>query len=213
MALFQRNPYADKQHQPLFTVGMNKTVLIVGLGNVGIQFEGTRHNIGFACVDAFAKAHEFDQWVEKKDFRCHISSHVLGDNRVILVKPTTMMNNSGEAVQKVTQFYKIHHDQIVVVHDELDIPFGQIRMRSGGSDAGHNGIKSITQHIGESYGRVRIGIKGEKPLQMDGADYVLAKFSPDEQSEASALTKEVTSILTEFVFSGQLPHDTRSFKS
>jgi peptidyl-tRNA hydrolase, PTH1 family len=211
MALFQRNPHSDRQHQPLFTVGMNKTVLLVGLGNVGKEYEGTRHNIGFVCLDAFAQSHEFDPWVEKKDLKCHMTMGTLGHTRVILCKPTTMMNLSGEAVQKVAHFYKIHHEQILAVHDELAIPFGQIRTRVGGSDAGNNGIKSLITHIGPDFGRIRIGIDGDKPAKMDSADYVLAPFSSKEQEHMGALTREVTSILTEYVFSNQLPHDTRSF--
>lgn len=211
MALFQRNPHSDRQHQPLFSVGMNKTILIVGLGNIGKEYDATRHNIGFACLDTFATTHEFDPWVEKKDFKCLVAIKTLGETRVILCKPTTFMNNSGEAVQKISHFYKIHSRQVVAVHDELAIEFGQIRMRIGGSDAGNNGIKSLISHIGPDFGRVRIGIDGDKPAQIDSADYVLAKFSKQEQEDIPALTREVTSILTEYVFSGQLPHDTRSF--
>jgi PTH1 family peptidyl-tRNA hydrolase len=215
MALFQRNPYADKQHQPLFSIGMNKTMLIVGLGNVGKQYDGTRHNIGFACLDAFAKAHDFAAWTAKKDLQCHMSDVTLGDTRVILCKPTTMMNLSGEAVQKIAQFYKIAPEQMVIVHDELDVPFGQIRTRIGGGSAGNNGIKSILQHLGETdsqqIGRVRIGISGDKPEQMETADYVLAKFNKEEQAHLPALEKEAVSILTECVFANTLPHDTRNF--
>jgi peptidyl-tRNA hydrolase, PTH1 family len=212
MALFQRNPHTTRQEQPIFTIGMNKTLLIVGLGNVGKQYDKTRHNVGFVCVDAFAKAHEFDPWIEKKDMKSFLTSKVLGDTRVILCKPTTFMNSSGEAVQKVMHFYKLNLDQTVVVHDELDINFGQIRMRVGGSDAGNNGVKSLIQHVGKEFPRVRIGIGNKKEQgKMDGADFVLAKFSKDEQAHMPALTREVTSVLTEYVFSGQLPHDTRSF--
>jgi peptidyl-tRNA hydrolase, PTH1 family len=211
MALFQRNPHSDRQLQPLFTVGMNKTVLLVGLGNVGKAYDGTRHNVGFACLDAFAESQEFDPWVDKKDLKCLVTMKTLGDARVILCKPTTMMNLSGEAVQKLAHFYKVHAQQIVAVHDELAIPFGQIRTRIGGSDAGNNGIKSLISHLGPDFGRVRIGIEGDKPDKMDSADYVLAKFTPEEQSHLGALAREVTSILTEYVFSTQLPHDTRKF--
>jgi PTH1 family peptidyl-tRNA hydrolase len=211
MALFQRNPHSDRQLQPLFSVGMNKTVLIIGLGNVGKQYDSTRHNIGFACLDAFAVAHDFDSWVEKKDLKCLTATATLGDTRVILCKPTTMMNLSGEAAQKVAHFYKIHHEQIVAIHDELAIPFGQIRTRVGGADAGNNGIKSLITHIGADFGRVRVGIGGNKRAQMDSADYVLARFTKEEQAQLGALTKEAVSILTEYVFSSQFPHDTRTF--
>ncbi len=211
MALFQRDPHASHERQQLFTVGANKTVLIVGLGNVGKEYEGTRHNVGFAALDAFARAHEFAAWTDKKDLKCYLAARTLGDTRVILCKPTTFMNLSGEAVQKVAHFYKLANSQILVIHDELDIPFGQIRMRVGGSAAGNNGIKSMITHIGADFARVRIGVDGERPAQMDGADYVLAKFTPEEQAQLQNLTREVTSILTEYVFSAELPHDTRSF--
>ncbi len=211
MALFQKNPFSSHEHQSFFTVGLHKTVLIVGLGNPGKEYDQTRHSIGFECLDAFASAHEYDDWIAKKDLRCLITSKLLGENRVILCKPTTYMNLSGEAVQKTIHFYKIQPDHIVVVHDELDIPFGQIRMRRDGSDAGHNGIKSLIQHIGPDFGRVRVGIDGSKPEQMDSADYVLAPFSKPEQEQLPNLTAETTSILTEYVYRGELIPETRNF--
>jgi PTH1 family peptidyl-tRNA hydrolase len=211
MALFQRNPYDNAQHQPLFTLGMNKTVLLVGLGNPGKEFDGTRHNAGFMCLDAFAQAHDFDPWMEKKDLQCQLASKTLGDTRVILCKPTTFMNLSGEAVQKVSHFYKIDAGHTVVVHDELDIPFGQIRMRVGGSAAGHNGVESVIQHLGNEFGRVRIGIASEEQGKMDGADFVLAKFSEDEQAQLTPMSREVTSILTEYIFKNSLTPETRTF--
>jgi PTH1 family peptidyl-tRNA hydrolase len=181
----------------------------VGLGNLGKKYDGTRHNIGFAAVDELAHKQEFEPWIEKKDLQAHLTSQTIGDSRVILIKPTTLMNLSGQAVQKVSNFYKIPLEQIVVVHDELAIPFGQIRTRQGGSSAGNNGIKSVSQHLGEGYGRVRIGIGAETP--MDASDFVLAKFSKDEQAHLPALLKETTAILTEYVHGGQLLAETRSF--
>lgn len=212
MALFQKNPYSTNEHHSLYTIGSNKTVVIIGLGNPGKQYDGTRHNIGFACLDTFAEAQSFDPWIDKKDLTCHLTSKTLGDTRVILVKPTTFMNLSGEAAQKILHFYKVTPEQTIAVHDELDIAFGQIRSRVGGSSAGNNGIKSLIQHIGENFGRVRIGVLGaDKPVQMDSADYVLARFTKDEQSHLKDLTREVSSILTEYIFSGVMPHDTRTF--
>jgi peptidyl-tRNA hydrolase, PTH1 family len=211
MALFQKNPHSSHEYHSLFTLGAHKTILLVGLGNPGKEYEGTRHNIGFVCLDAFAKAHEFDTWTDKKDLKCQLTSKTLGETRVILCKPTTFMNLSGEAVQKAVHFYKIEPDKIGAVHDELDIPFGQIRMRQGGSDAGHNGIKSLIQHIGADFSRIRIGIGGSKPEQMEGADFVLAKFRTDEVTQLTHLTKEATSILTEYIYRGELTPETRSF--
>jgi PTH1 family peptidyl-tRNA hydrolase len=209
MALFQKNPFRSDSNKPLYTLGLNKTVVIVGLGNPGKKYEKTRHNIGFVCVDAFAKEHEFEKWFDKKDLRCQMAAKTLGDTRVILLKPTTMMNLSGEAVQAVAHFYKVEPSVIVAVYDEFAVPFGQIRTRIGGSSAGHNGVKSLIQHIGDGFGRVRVGIQNDSEAQMDMADYVLANFNEEELAQVTNLTREVNSILTEYVFSGQLPHETR----
>lgn len=208
MALFQKKPQTSA-NLPLYSMGLTKTYLVVGLGNIGKKYDGTRHNIGFEAVDAFVTNQGFDVWVEKKDLKCHITSSTLNGNRVIVIKPTTFMNLSGEAIQAVMHFYKIPLQQIIVVHDELDIPFGQIRLRVGGSSAGNNGIKSAIQHLSEEFARVRIGIKAETP--MESKDFVLAKFSKDEQPHLSALKKETNAILTEFVYGGELVAETRSF--
>jgi PTH1 family peptidyl-tRNA hydrolase len=211
MALFQRRPQTSNPVNYV-TVGLNKTVMIVGLGNPGKEYDDTRHNIGFACVEDFvAKNAEMGGWIAKKDMKCVMSTGQLGQTRVIAIKPTTFMNLSGEAVQAVMHFYKITLDQIAVVHDELDVAFGQVRMRTGGSSAGHNGIKSVTQHMEEGYGRVRIGIGPKKPASIDSADFVLAKFSKAQLAEMPALTREVTAILSEYAFGMNLPTETRSF--
>jgi PTH1 family peptidyl-tRNA hydrolase len=196
---------------PLYTLGAAKNLLIVGLGNPGDEYDGTRHNVGFMCLDDFAAANEFDPWINKKDLKCLFTQKNLGQTRVMLIKPTTFMNLSGEAVQAVSRFYKISPDKIVAVYDELDVPFGQIRMRIGGSAAGHNGVKSLIQHMGEEFGRVRIGIGPKMPEQMDSADFVLATFSKDEQDRVKDLTRETTAILTEVIYGGQLAHETRTF--
>jgi PTH1 family peptidyl-tRNA hydrolase len=212
MALFQRR-VEEGGNGGLYTVGMNKTALIVGLGNPEPKYDLTRHNVGFLCLDSFTDTtDEMGEWVNKKDLKCHLSTGQLGDQRVLAVKPTTFMNSSGEAVRAVMDFYKLPASQVIVLHDELDIDFGQIRTRVGGSDAGHNGIKSVSQHIGENYGRVRVGIGPKQPPEIDSADFVLQKFSSDEQAQLKALTKEVGAILTEHLYGSQpLPHETRSF--
>lgn len=210
MALFQRQPQASDTIK-YYTLGQNKTVLIVGLGNPGAKYEQTRHNIGFACLDAFAKANNFDPWIDKNDLKCQLTSGQLGETRVILCKPTTFMNLSGEAAQAVAHFYKIPAGQIVAVYDEVDINFGYIRTRVGGSSAGHNGVKSLIEHLGENFGRVRVGIGPKEPAYMDSADFVLAKFSSEQQKQLKNLTQETSAMLSEYVYSGQLPHETRSF--
>ncbi|HSX29178.1 MAG TPA: aminoacyl-tRNA hydrolase [Candidatus Saccharimonadales bacterium] len=211
MSLFQRRPQGSDSIR-MYTLGQNKTVLVVGLGNPGKEYDTTRHNVGFEAVDAFCKANDIGPWVDKKDLRCLQADGTLGETRVIVVKPTTFMNLSGDAVQAVMHFYKIPAEKVVVVHDELDIPFGQIRIRGEGGSAGHNGLKSIMQHLGEQFGRVRVGIGPKEPEQMDSADFVLAKFSKEQQAHMPELTREVSAILSEYVYGdGQLPQETRNF--
>ncbi len=210
MALFQKQPQIGDAIQ-FYTLGQNKTILVVGLGNIGKQYDHTRHNIGFACLDFFVEKNDFDPWIEKKDLKCHFTSATIGESRVIAMKPTTLMNLSGEAVQAVVHFYKISPEQVIVVHDELDIDFGHIRTRMGGSAAGHNGIKSVTQVIGEQYGRVRIGVGPKTPAPIDSADFVLQKFNQKELEHMPELVRETNAILTEYIFGVQLPHETRSF--
>lgn len=195
-----------------YTVGLNRTLLFIGLGNPGKEYDLTRHNIGFYCIDEFVKKNkEMESWVQKKDLKCLVSTGRVGENRVIAIKPTTFMNLSGDAVQAAVHFYKISLDNIVVVQDELDLDFGQIRMRETGSAAGHNGIKSVSQHLGEKYGRIRVGIGPKKPARIKSEDFVLQKFAGDEQSHLPNLSREVNAILTEYIYGTELPHETRSF--
>jgi PTH1 family peptidyl-tRNA hydrolase len=190
MALFQKRPeVANRINYTSF--GLNKTLLIVGLGNPGEEYAGTRHNIGFKSVDEFARKNNFDPWATKKDLQCEITQATLNDTRVLLCKPTTFMNLSGEAVQAITHFYKISAEQLIVVHDELDINFGQL--------------------MGEQYGRVRIGIGPKLPAQMDTADFVLQDFSKTEQTKLPALLREVTAVLSEYAYGSAIAAETRSF--
>lgn len=210
MALFQKKPQVSDS-LPLYSIGLGKSLLIIGLGNPGNKYDGTRHNIGFACVDNLATKLDFPDWVEKKDLKCLYSQQTIADNRVILIKPTTFMNLSGQAAQAVQRFYKIPLNQTIAVYDELDIDFGQIRTRVGGSSAGHNGAQSLIDHIGEDFGRVRVGIHNEISNKADGADFVLGKFTKDEQTQLPALLREVTAILSEYIHGQPITPDTRSF--
>ena len=210
MGWLQKRPQVS-ENISFYTVGQNKNILLVGLGNPGKEYDLTRHNIGFAALDNFiGKTDSMDDWVAKKDLKCLLASGHIGENRVIAIKPTTFMNLSGEAVQVTAAFYKIPTQNILVLHDEIDIDFGQIRMRTGGTST-HNGIKSVTQYLGEDYGRARIGVGPKKPAKMDSADFVLQKFSAEEQEQLPNLYREVNAILTEYLYGGQLPHETRSF--
>ncbi|MGC1176945.1 MAG: aminoacyl-tRNA hydrolase [Candidatus Saccharimonadales bacterium] len=211
MSWLQQRPQVSDPTN-FYTVGLNKTILLVGLGNPGKEYDLTRHNVGFLCLDEFvSKTEEMEGWIDKKSLKCLVSSGRVGDSRVIAIKPTTFMNNSGEAVRAVAHFYKISAEHIAVIHDELDIDFGQIRTRVGGSDAGHNGIKSVTEAVGEAYGRIRVGVGPKQPAGIKSEDFVLQKFSDDEQKQLPNLTREVTAILSEYLYGAQLPHDTRSF--
>ncbi len=209
MALFMKKTDTGT-HAPIYTIGSNKTVLVIGLGNVGREYDGTRHNIGFEAVDYYAEQQNFADWVVKKDLKAAVSSQTVAGTRVILAKPTTFMNLSGEAVQAVAHFYKISPSDILIVHDELDIDFGKIRTSVDGSAAGHNGIKSVIEHNGDKFGRIRIGIGPKSSEKMDSADFVLAKFNDKELKKIPATVKEVSSIISDFSASGSLFIETRN---
>lgn len=212
MGLFSKKPIQTSSTSPLYTLGSQKSLLIVGLGNPGKEYVGTRHNIGFACIEAFTKDNEqFANWVTKKELKCEIASGVFGGVRILAVKPTTFMNLSGEAVQQVQNFYKLPSSETVVLHDELDLEFGQIRTKVGGGSAGHNGLKSIIKNSSDDFGRIRIGINNNHRTKNDEKDFVLKPFSKDEQDNLKNLYKEINSILTETIYSGKLTTETRSF--
>ncbi len=208
MALFQKK-FQAQSAAPLYSISAQKTVLIIGLGNPGKKYQGTRHNIGFEIVEDFAKQNDFPGWIAKKDLKCELSVHNLGEARVVLCKPATFMNNSGEAAQAVQRFYRVYNSTTLAVYDELALPFGSLRTRLGGSDAGHNGVKSLIQHLGEDFGRLRVGVGPETASRADAADYILGKFSQKEQENIQSIIKEAGVIITEFVFGEQLVPETR----
>lgn len=207
MALFQRKIH-DSSVQPLYSTGANKSALLVGLGNPGAEYEKTRHNLGFEALSYFASSNNFPNWINKKDLKSEISINNIGDTRVILCKPATFMNASGEAVGAVQRFYRIYNQSTLVVHDELSIGFGQIRTRVGGSDAGHNGIKSLTQYIGEDFNRVRIGIGNNLTETTAPEDFVLGKFTKSERDKLELINREFNSIALGFLLDGKLEQKT-----
>lgn len=210
MALFYRKPRVETS-APLYTLGLQKSLLIVGLGNIGKKYVGTRHNIGFVALDALAKTLDFPEWVEKVDQHCLYTSSTIADSHIYLIKPTTLMNRSGLSVGAVMKYFKIAPDRVVVVHDELDIPFGQIRLRMGGSAAGNNGIKSVIEQVGEDFGRVRVGIDNDIAKLADRQNFVLGKFTKEEQGHMPALIRETNAILSELIHGLPLTPDTRRF--
>lgn len=210
MGLFQRQPINNEA--PLYTIGGQKTFLIIGLGNIGDDYVNTRHNMGFLCVDHYAVKNDFPNWVEKKDLYSQETSKTIGNARVILIKPTTLMNDSGKAVQAVQHFYKIDNDCTLVIHDELDIDFGKIRLRRGGSDAGNNGVKSLIKNGADDTWRLRIGIGPKSPEQIESQDYVLGKFSKEQNEKLPKITNGARSIIDEYIHSGGiLETETRKF--
>lgn len=196
--------------EPMYVSVSHKSVIIAGLGNPGKKYTATRHNLGFECVDFLANTLDFPQWKLKKDLKCLFSQKVVGNKRVILVKPTVLMNHSGEALRLITQYFEVTPSDLVVIHDELDVPYGQIRTKIGGSSAGHNGLKSVVEHLGAEFGRVRIGI-GPKPIKIDSADFVLGKLAETERKHLASLKREAASLLEEFIYSPKLDKQTRYF--
>ncbi len=160
------------------------SAIVVGLGNPGQQYEKTRHNIGFAAIDYIAE--KLGVRIDRAKFHALVCEAKIGDQRVLLMKPQTFMNNSGISVGEAAAFYKIAADRVVVLHDEISFDPGIIRIRRKGSAGGHNGLKSIIEHLpGEGFPRVKIGV-GKKPdPEYDLADWVLGRLSR-EGSEAIA---------------------------
>ena len=150
--------------------------LLVGLGNPGQEYAKTRHNMGFMAVDEIVRRFSFLPW--KKGFKGQICSGEIDGEKGVLLKPETYMNLSGEAVQEALHFYKLTPADVIIFHDELDLPIGKMKVKIGGSPAGHNGLKSIDSHIGADYMRVRIGVGNDKNIPT--ADYVLGKPSPED---------------------------------
>lgn len=154
--------------------------LVVGLGNPGRRYANTRHNAGFLVVDRLAS--RWGASLSKKQFKAEVGSVRIGTNSAVLCKPQTFMNLSGESVTSLRGYYKVDPSHVLVVHDDVDLPFGDVRVKSGGGHGGHNGLRDISKRIGPAYGRVRFGV-GRPPSGWDTADYVLGPWSRDESSQ------------------------------
>ena len=163
--------------------------LFVGLGNPGAKYAGNRHNIGFMAVDRIADDHGFGPW--KSKFQAQLSEGRLGSEKVILLKPQTFMNLSGQSVGEAMRFYKLDTVDVTVFHDELDLAPGKARAKSGGGHAGHNGLRSIHQHIGPHYDRVRLGI-GHPGDKARVAGYVLSDFAKADQDWLDDLLRGIS---------------------
>lgn len=159
----------------VYNMQENKPILVVGLGNPGAEYIRTRHNVGFMAIDALAGADAV--WRVTKN--AHTSCQNINGRRVIFVKPQTFMNLSGDAVLPLMTFYKIPLENLIVIHDDMDLDVGVLRKKIGGGSAGHNGIKSIDAKVGNGYRRIRIGIGHPRDFEprIDVADWVLGKFT------------------------------------
>lgn len=163
--------------------------LFVGLGNPGAKYAGNRHNIGFMALDRIATDHGFGPW--KKAHQGLAAEGRLGLEKVVLLKPETFMNLSGQSVQSAVAFYKLALNEVTVFHDELDLAPGKARVKSGGGHAGHNGLRSIHQHLGEAYNRVRLGI-GHPGHKDAVAGYVLHDFAKADQDWLDDLLRGIS---------------------
>jgi len=163
-------------------------LLLVGLGNPGARYEANRHNIGFRVLDAIARRHRIEPW--RRGFHGLVADGQINAQRVLLLKPQTYMNESGRSVADAAHFFKLSAADTIVFHDEVDLPPGKLRVKTDGGNAGHNGLRSISAHIGNDYRRVRIGI-GHPGIREIVQHYVLADFAKDERGWVEALCQAV----------------------
>jgi PTH1 family peptidyl-tRNA hydrolase len=184
--------------------------LIAGLGNVGPRYELTRHNVGFLVADFLAHTTSF-----KKNFNSEVAQLSLANNSCLILKPLTFMNKSGGALSQAMAFYKIPLENLIVIHDELDLPLGELRIKRGGSDGGHNGLKDISRLLGSDYIRIRLGIS--RPAHKGHeADYVLSNFKTSElmlvQELFAKIQAAIESIISEGLEKAQAHHQIKAQK-
>jgi len=174
--------------------------LIVGLGNPGREYADTRHNIGWRVVESLAARAGLAAWREK--FEARLAEGRLAGRKVVLARPVTYMNESGRSVRPMMDFWKLETDALLVVVDDMALPVGRLRLRPSGSPGGHKGLASIARHLGhEGFARLRVGI-GTPPDQLDGADYVLARFAPSERLAIADIVARATDAAETWIRSG-----------
>ena len=171
--------------------------LVVFLGNPGLKYQNTRHNAGFLTANVVEK--DCGVHIDRLRFHALTAQAELGGQKVLLMKPQTYMNSSGESIRAAADYYKVDPEDILIVYDDISLAPGQLRIRAKGSAGGHNGIKSIIAHLGtQEFPRVKVGV-GEKPSRMDLADYVLGHFSKEEQATMDDAVKEAADAVCEIV--------------
>ena len=168
-------------------------LLFVGLGNPTPDSENNRHNVGFKIIDTINK--KFDLSKQKPKFKGLLTTGNIGNKKIYAIKPLTFMNNSGICIRELIEYFKIDAEDVVVFHDDLDVEFGKIKAKFGGSSAGHNGIASIDKFIGKDYSRVRVGI-GKPKNNIEIADYVLQNFSEEESISIEKISNDITDAIS-----------------
>ena len=175
--------------------------LIVGLGNPGGQYDNTRHNAGFAVADELARRGGFS--IQRVKFKALTNAATIGGQGALVMKPTTYMNLSGEAVGEAARFYKLTPDRVLVISDDVDLPLGKLRLRVSGSAGGHNGLKSIIQHLGsDRFPRLKVGVGGKPHPDYDLADWVLGKLTGEDKKVMDETVKRAADAVECFLKDG-----------
>lgn len=174
--------------------------LILAQGNPGPEYALSRHNIGFMALDYLREKQKLVDFQSKSKFQALISELSAGNNKIILAKPTTFYNETGRSARAIADFYQIATNDILLIHDELALDFGTIRVRGSGSDAGNKGVRSLTSHLGPDFWRIRIGINNPLTEHMDSAEFVLSRLSEQEKKALTdSILPEVCSLVTSFI--------------
>lgn len=178
---------------------MKPSLVIVGLGNPGKEYDKTRHNIGFMALDVLSQEYGQSDWQDKQKFSADIQEARIGVAPVLLVKPKTYMNLSGDSIRKIVDFYKLNSaEQILVISDDVDLPLGELRLRMSGGPGTHNGLKSIVDTLGEEFPRLRIGL-GNPPAGADLSSWVLSRLTTEEKDQFEEKFGDLAAMISEFV--------------
>ncbi len=185
----------------VYTSGMK---VIIGLGNPEQRYTGTRHNVGFAVLDEYVRNNSLS-FTRSSKFHGDIAEKGTGEHKVLFLKPSTYYNLVGESARAVCDFYRILPQDVLIIHDDLALPLGTMRTRLGGSSAGNNGVKSLTQHLGEDTARLRVGIYSDQREYMDAADFVLSKFNTKERATLERLQHVAEVCIEDFIYGNLTP--------